>query len=332
MKKKSLIGAIGAAVILSTVGLALPAQAATMCWGDELGWHCKTYADSATGLGRVKAMEHPTFTGVLKAGQTLTANSGDWDGSTVREFQWYRDGSGISGAWYKTYKLTSADTGHSITLRVTASGPNLKDGVETTLASPLVADTNTESYTARPGITGEAPVLKGSSAVGSTLSVVNLGTWSPGNMTLETEWQVDGKATGVIGPNYTIQLPDLGKDITLKLTGKWPGEKSVVKSSAPVTVTKGTIKPGPYSTPEVSGDTTVGSTLTVDPGWWDSQESPSTFAYQWLRDGAPISGATKSTYKLVTADKGHVVTVKVTGSAPDYFSSSVVVDYPYTVT
>lgn len=325
MKKKSLIGAasaVGAAVILSTVGFAMPAQATETCWTDEYGNQCRTYQDSSNGMNRVKALQHPTFTGVLKAGQTLSALPGTWERAEGLKFQWLRDGVVIPGAAAKTYKLANADTGHSITLRVTGTNPFLRDGVETTLASPKVAATNTTKYTARPGITGEAPIIKGGTAVGSTLEASNLGTWSPGAMKVETEWQVDGEYAGITGPTYTVGLADLGKKITLKVTGSWPGEKSVSKSSAPVTVTKGTIRN--FSSPTVFGETKVGNTLTVDRGYWNSEYSPASYAYQWLRDGNPISGATKTSYKLVAADKGHKVQVKVTGSARDYYSSSVV--------
>ncbi len=44
------------------------------------------------------------------------------------------------------------------------------------------------------------------------------------------------------------------------------------------------------------------------------------FKYQWLRNGATISGATASTYKLVAADRGQKITVKVTGAKSGYQS------------
>jgi hypothetical protein len=58
----------------------------------------------------------------------------------------------------------------------------------------------------------------------------------------------------------------------------------------------------PYS----GTNTPVGTTLTA-------QASGYTLSYQWLRNGGPIYGATRSTYTLTGADYGLPISVKVTG-------------------
>ncbi|MDR0482631.1 MAG: hypothetical protein LBH13_05680 [Cellulomonadaceae bacterium] len=63
--------------------------------------------------------------------------------------------------------------------------------------------------------------------------------------------------------------------------------------------------------PTVSGSAKVGKTVTAKAGTWTSGTA---HAYQWLRNGAVIAGATKSTYTLGAADKGKKVSVKVTGT------------------
>ncbi len=68
--------------------------------------------------------------------------------------------------------------------------------------------------------------------------------------------------------------------------------------------------------PTISGTAKVGSTLTANTGTWSP--TPTAFTYQWLRNGTAISGATSATYKLVTADAGKSLTVKVTGSRNAY--------------
>jgi hypothetical protein len=45
-------------------------------------------------------------------------------------------------------------------------------------------------------------------------------------------------------------------------------------------------------------------------------------SYQWYRSGAKIAKATKPTYKLVAADRGKKITVKVTGTQPGYTTVS----------
>src|SRR5207247_2115450 len=60
-----------------------------------------------------------------------------------------------------------------------------------------------------------------------------------------------------------------------------------------------------------SGSAVVGQTLSCDPGTWTG--SP-TFAFEWLRDGAPIAGASSQQYTLTSADAGHSVACRVTGT------------------
>lgn len=72
--------------------------------------------------------------------------------------------------------------------------------------------------------------------------------------------------------------------------------------------------------PSIVGTRKVGSTLTARPSTWSP--SPITLRYQWLRNGKTISGATKSTYALASADAGKSISVRVTGSRTGYISAS----------
>jgi hypothetical protein len=40
-----------------------------------------------------------------------------------------------------------------------------------------------------------------------------------------------------------------------------------------------------------------------------------TLAYQWLNNGSPIRGATKSSYRLSRSDRGDEMSVRITASA-----------------
>ncbi len=62
--------------------------------------------------------------------------------------------------------------------------------------------------------------------------------------------------------------------------------------------------------PVVSGTPAVGATLSASPGSW-SGDMPQTYAYQWMRDGQPIDGATSSTYVVSAVDQGHQLAVSV---------------------
>jgi hypothetical protein len=76
-----------------------------------------------------------------------------------------------------------------------------------------------------------------------------------------------------------------------------------------------TIKTPPKNTvaPKITGVPKVGKTLTCAKGTWTGS-TPITYKYQWLRNGAPIAGATAATYVARTADKNKSISCKVTAT------------------
>lgn len=54
--------------------------------------------------------------------------------------------------------------------------------------------------------------------------------------------------------------------------------------------------------PVITGTLVVGNTLSTTNGSWAN--TPTSFTYQWMRNGVAISGATSSTYVVVSADVG----------------------------
>ena len=80
----------------------------------------------------------------------------------------------------------------------------------------------------------------------------------------------------------------------------------------------GPIMPPPVNTvsPAISGAVLglwrVGNTLTASRGTWTGQGI--TYAYQWLLDGAAISGAIGPTYVPVAGDVGKQVKIRVTAT------------------
>lgn len=72
--------------------------------------------------------------------------------------------------------------------------------------------------------------------------------------------------------------------------------------------------------PVISGTATEGQTLTSTQGTWSP--AGTSYAYQWKRDGANISGATSTTYVLVTADVGALITCTVTATNADGSASA----------
>jgi hypothetical protein len=64
--------------------------------------------------------------------------------------------------------------------------------------------------------------------------------------------------------------------------------------------------------PEVTGDPFVGGVLTTTTGEWHACDGIDDYSYEWLRDGAAISGAWEPSYVVTAADAGHELRSRVT--------------------
>jgi hypothetical protein len=87
-----------------------------------------------------------------------------------------------------------------------------------------------------------------------------------------------------------------------------------------------TVAPVNTAPPTISGTAQVGQTLTAGNGTWSN--SPTSFAYQWLRCNAggnscvSVANGTQKTYTLVGADAGHAMRVRVTATNADGSASA----------
>nr|WP_228508584.1 cell wall-binding repeat-containing protein [Herbiconiux sp. VKM Ac-1786] len=156
------------------------------------------------------------------------------------------------------------------------------------------------------------PTVSGTPTVGSTLTAT-VAKWTPATTDVRLEWRREGvPIPGATSSTYTLTEQDLFNRVTLVVLGNDPKGFVKAASSAPVPVTQGIAGP----TPTIQGTAAVGSTLTAVAGSW----SPSSveLSYQWKRDGAPIDGATASTYLVQTPDAGHSLSVAVTGRKSGY--------------
>lgn len=322
LPRRALATLAGVALVLGGALTVLPASAAPVAGAGAVLGAAQTPTPTATTVAtptptptptpapskRFTSVGTPTVSGTTTVGRTLTAVRGTWSPtpSTFR-YQWLRDGAAISGATASTYVATAADADKKLSVRITAS----RTGYVTTSATSS-SRTILRAFTASP-----APVITGTVAVGRTVKADH-GSWGPSPVTLTYQWYRAGSAiAGATSASYKLTSADAGKALSVRLKGVKTGYTSVTRSSAAVTVPRVLTVPSRVA---LSGTRTVGSTLTASPGTWGP--SPVTLRYQWLRDGASISGATAKTYKLVSADAGHEVSVRVTGSKSGYTSAS----------
>ncbi|WP_319012158.1 MULTISPECIES: hypothetical protein [Streptomyces] len=87
-----------------------------------------------------KATTAPYLTGTVRVGYTLTLNRGTWTPApTSYAYQWYANGRAISGATGTAFRLTSAQRGQAITVKVTAHRTGHVSGHAWTKATGAVA-------------------------------------------------------------------------------------------------------------------------------------------------------------------------------------------------
>ena len=159
-----------------------------------------------------------------------------------------------------------------------------------------------------PPTGGASPVVTGTPTVGSTLAC-SQGTWFNSPTSYAYQWLRDGaNIAGATASTYVVVSGDLGHSISCTVTATNAFGSTPATSNAVLIVAL----PANTAAPAASGSLTVGSTLSCTTGTWTN--SPSSYSYQWTRNGVNISGATAATYVTVSADAGTSVGCLVTAT------------------
>ncbi|NYE38897.1 hypothetical protein F4692_004052 [Nocardioides cavernae] len=178
------------------------------------------------------------------------------------------------------------------------------------------------TFTVDAGLTAiQPPVISapGGSTVGATLTSVPP-TWNRPDVTNSYQWLRDGaRISGATGTTYVLTVADMGKAISLQVTGTKPSHDDGVTVSNTLGVTAAGALQATVQ-PTITGTATVGQSLKASTGTW-SQAAPK-LTYQWVRTGAPIPGATSATYKLTPEDAGRDVAVVVTATKSGFSDGS----------
>ena len=303
-----------------------------------------TVGGAATKDTAPSSSSPPTIGGTAQVGQTLTATSGSWSGTTPMTFvyQWRRCPSGgtcsdIAGGTSQTYTAQTADVANSLRVQVTAS-----NGVGSGQATSAPTSTVTAAPVATAPQNTAAPLITGTLSQGHTLTV-STGTWTgSAPITYGYQWQrcnpqgiKCAAITGAASSSYTLAAADTGNRLQVLLTAMNSAGSTQKYSNQTGQV--GTTATGPANTagPELSGTPTVGQTLAVSSGSWTGT-APISYAYQWQRcnaqgtNCAPIGGATAASYALTQADLGSRLQTLVTatnagGSSSKYSNQSATV-------
>jgi hypothetical protein len=279
---------------------------------EAVGWSFHTYTDLnsiyeyATEDNDLKSVKTavPQISGDAVVGQKLTALPGAWTPVDIAfSYQWYVGGIAAQNAKGSTYTVAKADIGKAIKVAVT--------GVK----SGYIETTKTSSETAKVISNFEKaaiPTISGTVKLGKTLTA-NVGTWDP-KPTLKYQWYADGKTIkGATGTKYTIKAAELGKAITVKVTGSKANYITLTTTSKATAKVTADFTKAPV--PKIKGTAKVGKKLSINLGTWSPKPS---YKYQWYQNGKAIKGATKSSLTLKKAQKGKAITVKVTASKSNY--------------
>ena len=279
-----------------------------------------TYIATNSGLMAVDATSgaalpwHP----VISAGQTAAiqtaaiANGAVYLGGVALDA-----GSGLPLAWNPQLSgfLFGSPTFASA---VMASGNHvyLAGAFRTT---DLAAASGFAAFTITGPINTEPPTITGTGAEGQALTEHH-GSWTGTPTSYAYQWlrclhnppfQLGCTLiAGATGQSYTPTPTDTGATIEVQETAtNAEGPSDPVGSAATVAVFG---PPANTAPPIVTGTPSVGQTMSCSTGTWTG--SPTGYQYAWLRDFAPIPGATAASYTITGSDAGHDLTCEVTAT------------------
>lgn len=231
----------------------------------------------------------PRINGTASVGGTLTCVEGAWSGTGIDyAYQWRRDGSAIPGATARTYTVVAADRSAALTCTVTASDA-----------------TGSTSRTSDPVAVAAAPVITGSAAPGEVISCAPADA-VPAGATVTYQWRRgDVVIPLATWPTYTVLNADLAAGVLTCTVTVTSGGSTTAATSAGKTVGgwSGHAPSNAASAPTISGQATVGATITCAPGTW-AGTPPVEVAVKWQRNGADVAGATSTAYSIPAGDLG----------------------------
>ena len=278
-------------------------------------------ADSApVAQGNEEATGTPVIQGDVRENALLTADVSaisDSDGLGTFSYQWLNNDVAISGANTQTYRPVQSDVGDRLSVRV-----SFTDGAG-----------NAESVTSAQSATVEmanqatqgAPVIVGTAAENQILTVDTSGMSDPDGLgAFSYQWRNNGVAiANATMSTYTPISSDIGDLLSVQVSYRDGAGNDESVPSAETAAVQNT-NDAPTGEVLVSGEATHIGTLTLDASNLADADGLGVFAYQWLRGGVLIDGATGVSYVLSGLDVGEEITARV--SYVDGFGTRETVD------
>ncbi|MGB9036080.1 MAG: hypothetical protein WCC45_16330 [Paeniglutamicibacter sp.] len=267
----------------------------------------KFSAERSIAPARFTAAPTPSVTGTTRVGNTLKVSTGKWSPAPTFGYQWYRNNAAIKGATKSTFATTSADVNKSLKVRVTAKRSGYPTTERTSPARKVTAGTLK---------TGSKLTIFGTARSGSTISA---SVKAPAGAKAAYQWYKNGKKVSkATKKSHKLSSKDIGAKYQVRMSFTRAGYSKLNVNSNTVKIGKPTF--AVKSTPKVSGTKKAGKTLKASTGSYSPK--PTSYSYQWLRNGKSISKATKSSYKLTSSDNGKKISVKVTAKKKGHDNKS----------
>ena len=220
-------------------------------------------------------------------------------------YQWYANGSAISGQTGTKVLLSAAEAGKAITVKVTGKRSGFDDRTETSAPCGPVALMEMTTTT--------APAITGTPSYGQTLGV-DTGLWEPTPSSFTYQWRLDNAPiVGATKSTYAPKSTDVGHQVTVAISGAKSGYVPTSRVSDPVGIYVGTM---PGTTPLVTGTAKVGLVLTGTAADW--QPVGSTLTYTWYAGDLQLKSGASKTLTIPGAAAGRRITLVVTATRSGY--------------
>ena len=272
----------------------------------------------------------PTISGTPQVGEMLTADTSaieDADGLTnvSYSYQWIGSQSVIDAdtgvAFILTfeipdqtgsiYTLAPADEGWAFEVKVSFTDDA---GNAESLTSAATGEVEAKPNTAP---TGE-PTISGTPQVGETLTADVSGIDDADgltNVSYRYQWLAGGSdIEDATGSSHLLTASQQGQTVHVKVTFTDDADNQESLTSAETLEVAAKPNTAAAGEPTISGTPQVEQILTADTSAMSDANGLNnvSYQYQWLRDDADIAGQTNSTYRLVSADEGKTIKVRVT--------------------